>query len=384
MILKLLLNSKSNVVKMNEKQWPSMYQANFLTPGVVSYQDVGQGVALLKKEAIDKMLPSFVGKPVIIDHQDITEKDFQKVAVGYITDVFYNVEDGWYYCKFLITKDEGHKEIANGMSVSCAFDVLETKGGGEYLAVKYNEEILDGKGTHLALVKTPRYEDAKVTMLNAKAVKKSQGMRLVCINQKGGGMKGLVVKIGEELIPLENILQKTNSKVAPMEIASDQEIEMEDGSKVKVADLVTKYNEVKEKEVENAAKMCSSCGEPVHEGACNEEKKKSWEDKKKNEAEDLEKKNAEEGEEKEKKENEDEELKKKEEEEKKNAEEKEKKDAEEKEKEELKIKEQKKNAAHFVKLNSLKNANGHFEVGGMVDTLQDRVSRGADRYTLKK
>jgi flagellar biosynthesis GTPase FlhF len=392
-----LLNSKSTVkiTKVNAKQWPGLYQANFLTPGVCSYEDVKQGKALLKKEAIDKFVQNFIGKPVVIKHQNVDTGNYEDLAVGYITEVWFNEKDAWYYCKFLITKDEGRKEIEEeGCSVSCAYDVLDTKGGGEYLAVKYDEEILDGMPNHLALVDTPRYEDARITKLNSKAGK----LKLSSINQKGGSMD-LVIKIGEKLVPLATISQKLNTKVVPMELAGDQELDLEGGQKMKVSDMITKYNEAVEKEKE--VELCNECGEKKHEGPCDEEKKTAFQAKKKNEEESAEekkkeeeaaaakKKNEEEAKEKElqiKKENElkaraktcgleetatEEEIVKKENEMK----------AEE---EAIKKENEKRGVDHFVKLNSLKNDAGHFDASGMVDTLGDKVARGKDRYSLKR
>ena len=155
------------MLKHNEKSWPKTYKCNFLEAGAVSYEDVNQGVALLKKETMDGWMQSFVGKPVIIDHQDVTPKNFKQEAVGYITNVYFNSLDGWYWADFLITDDEGHETINNGWSVSCSFDVLETTGGGEWHAIKYDEEITKGQGLHLALVKTPRYEDCRIVKDNA-------------------------------------------------------------------------------------------------------------------------------------------------------------------------------------------------------------------------
>ncbi len=152
--------------KSNESSWPTDYTCNFLEPGIASYEDVGQGIALLKKETIDQWINTFKNKPVIIEHQDVTPENYKKKAVGYITDVYYNAETGWYDAKFIIVDDEGHKVINDGWSVSCSFDVLETAQGGEWHANKYDEEITKGEGLHLALVTSPRYEDCRITKNN--------------------------------------------------------------------------------------------------------------------------------------------------------------------------------------------------------------------------
>jgi len=156
--------------KRNEKTWPSSYKCNFLEPGIVSYEDVGQGIALLKKESMDTWINSFKGKPVIIDHQNVSPANFKETAVGYITNVLYNSTTGWYDAEFIITDDEGHEAIKNGYSVSCSFDVKNSIGGGEWHASKYDEEITKGEGLHLALVTSPRYEDCRIVVNSKRAV----------------------------------------------------------------------------------------------------------------------------------------------------------------------------------------------------------------------
>ena len=157
-------------LKRNEKSWPKSYKCNFLEPGAVSYEDVKQGVALLKKEATDLWIQTFKGKPVIIEHQDISPETFKKKAVGYITNVWYEPTDGWWWCEFLITDDEGHEAIKDGYSVSCSFDVADVGPGGEWHSIKYDEEITVGEGLHLALVTSPRYEDCRIVVNSKRAV----------------------------------------------------------------------------------------------------------------------------------------------------------------------------------------------------------------------
>jgi hypothetical protein len=148
----------------NAKDWAKEYSCNFLEAGVVSYTDVGQGVAYLKKETIQAMCPSFIGKPVLIDHYDVTPATFEKKAVGYVTAVWFNEQDGWFWCKFIVTDDKAKELIAKGYSVSCAFDVIGTAAGGEWHNIKYDEELTECAFTHLALVASPRYEECKIYM----------------------------------------------------------------------------------------------------------------------------------------------------------------------------------------------------------------------------
>lgn len=144
--------------KANAKDWPSEYTVNFLESGLVSYEDVGAGIAMLSKQTICKMLPTFVGKPVVINHVDVSPKDFENHAVGYVTKVWFDDYSGWAYCSFLLTDDKAKEKVAQGYSVSCAYDNVVTTKGGEFHAIKYDEEIIDGVFNHLALVTSPRYE----------------------------------------------------------------------------------------------------------------------------------------------------------------------------------------------------------------------------------
>jgi hypothetical protein len=127
---------------------------------------------------MDKILPSFVGKPVTIDHVEGSPNEIMNAgrAVGTVTNAYWNPDTGWYECKFTVENEDARKKVESGWSVSCAFDVAEQTGpGGEYHAIPFDEEITSGTFTHLALVENPRYEDSKIfknhkMRLNAKGV----------------------------------------------------------------------------------------------------------------------------------------------------------------------------------------------------------------------
>lgn len=165
---------KQNGIKHNEKTWARPFVSCFIEPGVVSYEDSGAGIALLTKETIDKFLYTMKGRPVIIEHKEnVTPRNMLDDAVGWVTDAYYEPEDGKYYCKGIIFEREAMDMVDDGCSVSCAYQVLDTKAGGTKNAVEYNEEITDGEYTHLALVDNPRYDSSyiKFNSLNKNTVK---------------------------------------------------------------------------------------------------------------------------------------------------------------------------------------------------------------------
>ena len=77
------------------------FTSKFLEPGLAKY-DEPIGTILLDKETIDKFITSFKGCPVIIDHKDITDDTAKDERVGVVSNVWYNAEDGWYYCDGVI------------------------------------------------------------------------------------------------------------------------------------------------------------------------------------------------------------------------------------------------------------------------------------------
>lgn len=403
------------IAKKNEKDWPSEYTCNFLEAGLVSYEDAGAGIAMLRKETILKMLPTFVGKPVVVNHIDVTPRDFKNHAVGYITKTWFDDYSGWAMCSFILTDDAAKEKVARGYSVSCAYDVLSTGKGGDYHAIRYDEEITGGSGTHLALVTSPRYEDAKIQpcmmLVNSKKAvmkegegKKENGKDKVecpgCLGtgkDKRGktcddcGGKGYrynatennkqkedtkMIKVykrandkaGAEVDPNDPTKQKWNAETL-FAIVNNEYVpltELAKHAKVKTNEFVEVQSVENEIEINGVVHNMSDLVENYLASKKNadEEEAKKKEDEKKNADEKA----------------------KAEEEEKKNAEEKGKKDQEEEEEQIKKENEKagKKDAKHFVKLNTVRE-NGVDQTVVQIDTLYNRVNRGVEKYgTTKK
>ena len=179
-----------------ETPWPKKYSASFIEPGVVAYQDLGPckvcgerracgnegdecrpegATVLLKQDAIERMSKSFLGKPVIdVEHKDVTpDTIINGDADGIVTAVRLDEKSGWWMCDFLVWNPVTQKHCEDGIySVSCAYNPTKTSGqGGEWHNVPYAEEILDGELTHLAIVTNPRYEGARITLVNSKGGK---------------------------------------------------------------------------------------------------------------------------------------------------------------------------------------------------------------------
>ena len=144
------------------------FTSKFLEPGLAKY-DEPIGTILLDKETIDKFITSFKGCPVIIDHKDITDETAKDERVGVVSNVWYNAEDGWYYCDGVIFDKNAQDLITNaGYTVSCAYSFNTDEMSGTWHNNPYDSKVVSGDFLHLALVPLPRYEDATIA-LNSKA-----------------------------------------------------------------------------------------------------------------------------------------------------------------------------------------------------------------------
>ena len=262
----------------NARQWAKTYTFKFIEPGLVNYNDVKMGTLLLKKETIDKMIPSFVDKPLVINHQEVTPGNFEDIAVGYIKSVYYNAVDGGYYADVLVTNDEGHRRIEDGWGVSSAYKVGNIGEGGKHHNIQYDGEIMNGEGEHLALVRNTRYEDCTLVVNGVDAVlyneknfilkNTKQEDKNMLFNffgkkeEKGFSPETMVDIGGGRKAKLADILKVNNDVAEKHEIDGTQEITLANGKKLTLEEAVKVYaaslgnasTDDKEKEDEEKAK----------------------------------------------------------------------------------------------------------------------------------
>ena len=144
-----------------------LFRSRFIQPGLAGYP--GQyGNALIKKKNLDRFIYTLRGKPVTINHKsEITDDD----KVGIVNDVWFNPDDGWYWCNGVIWDEAAQNLITDkGWSVSCSYCYTKCDDtGGTENNIPYDIEFLDGEFEHLAIVDNPRYERANI-VFNSKTV----------------------------------------------------------------------------------------------------------------------------------------------------------------------------------------------------------------------
>lgn len=172
------------------------FKSRFLVPGLVKYD---YGVCLLTKENADKFIQGFIGCPVVINHQDVTDANAKDVSVGNIFSVWFDEKDGYYWCNGIITDKHAIELIDKGYSVSCQYTITEysdNNSGALHNGNPYDKIIENGKPEHLAIVNNPRYEGAIIAV---NAILAQNEDKWITIHPHGEDEKGrhLLLKDGE-------------------------------------------------------------------------------------------------------------------------------------------------------------------------------------------
>lgn len=165
----LVLNSALELgedLTVEKKGKGRKFVSRFIEAGVAHYQEFGD--ILITKETLDKFIHTMVGCPLIINHKEITDKNADKERVGVISNVWFNDNDGWYYCDGIIWDLQAIDLVKNqGWSVSCTYDFVSDNLEKTHNGKQISMEFIDGEFLHLALVNNPRYERANI-VINSK------------------------------------------------------------------------------------------------------------------------------------------------------------------------------------------------------------------------
>lgn len=213
---------------LNAAPWAKRFACNFIEPGLVLYR--GQGGkpdewVLIEADALERMAKSLIGKPVIDwDHADVWPEILGDGAGdGVVSDVWKG-PDGWWHCSYLVWTKSAVEHCESGdWSVSCAYTETDTDfTPGRYHSIDYTQRVLDGVYNHLAIVKKPRYE----------------GARIRANSSDPGGYKMAWKSLVDLIKP-----QKKGSEVLRLNAAEAAGTRLDvDGSPVAIADLVAKHN----------------------------------------------------------------------------------------------------------------------------------------------
>jgi hypothetical protein len=135
-----------------------------MSEGVAEYRPPGKEAyrAYVSNDVINKMAPSFAGRPVFVGHNTEADPNDLKVANGVVIESFFNQADGKHWSKFMTFDDKAEEAIRRGLQLSNCYETEAKGAGGKSKGIDYAFEVLDGSYHHMAIVKDPRYEDSKI------------------------------------------------------------------------------------------------------------------------------------------------------------------------------------------------------------------------------
>lgn len=254
---------------------PKMYKTRYIQPGLISYMDEGRGILLVGQDALDKMRNSFLMKPVFDTHKDIeadeaysSSTQMQSAPADGIVIRTWPENDGWEWAEMAIWDPQTKENIDRyGYSVSCAYDPTELKDGGTHHGINYDGELLNGEYVHMAIVPNPRYEDARI-YANSKGGNMAKKWSFSNFlgkdpekkkienqapddeekkdeSEKMENAENAFVNVNGQDVPMQELMAAYQDKMnaANQAMGMDDEVEMPDGSMVKVSEMVNAYTE---------------------------------------------------------------------------------------------------------------------------------------------
>lgn len=258
---------------INAAPWARRFVANFIEPGLVRYQGKnGQPDEwiLLKGPAVEKIAKSLIGKPIIDwDHADVWP---EIIGDGQADGVVYDVwkgDDGWWHAGYVVWTKSAVEHCESGeWSVSCAYTETETDfSGGKHHSIPYTQEVLDGVCNHLALVKKPRYEGARIRANSTENGGYKMAWKLSdlipgkkdkpeVLRLNAAEAASTKMDVDGEAHSIADLVKRHNAAMAPSDVmtcSDDDEVEFE-GKKYKAGDLRNSHRNSVKKNAEDAAK----------------------------------------------------------------------------------------------------------------------------------
>lgn len=236
---------------LNAAPWSKRFSANFIEPGLVLYKGKDgkpDELVLVEAETLERMAKSMIGKPVIDwDHADVWPEIIGDGQADGVCSNVWKGENGWWHVDYMLwTKSAIEHAESDEWSVSCAWSTIdEDLSGGKHHNIPYTQRLLDGVYTHLAQVKNPRFENARIRANSTdggykmawELFKKKSEQKILRLNAAEAA--GTKMDVDGEPVGIADLVAKHNAASAPSDIltcSDDDEVEFE-GKRYKAGDL---------------------------------------------------------------------------------------------------------------------------------------------------
>lgn len=250
-------------------------------PGVAQYDDPGKDSyrIFINEDTLRAMDPSFSGKPVFVEHVDDVDSNIDSLraeADGWVIESFFNEADGKHWVKFIVVSHRGQEAIKQGFKLSNAYIPKLNQKPGFWNAVEYQQQVVGGEYEHLAIVRTPRYDESVILSpekfkaynedlrQKLKAISNSSEKKMMSKikfwNRKpadnSAELESISVTLprsGKEfsISQLVNAVEEMEEKKKENMADTSAMVKLHDGKMCNVGELLEKYKEMSESKKEN-------------------------------------------------------------------------------------------------------------------------------------
>jgi len=300
-----------------------IYYGMHFYPGLAQYDQPSKDSfkIFLNEDVLRKMDPTFAGKPIFVEHVDEVDSNIdqlRKEADGWVVESFFNGADGKHWVKMILVSEKAERAIKNGYRLSNAYVPRLNGKSGVWNGIDYQNEVIEGEYEHLAIVKSPRYDESivmtpdefktynenlkielnrisnskpeekksmlsKLKFWNKKEVENSLNLENISVTLPKSGMEFSIFQIVNAMDEME---MKKKEKMENKDMDVESELEIKKKKMDVEGDLHNEDSEdqdieyaKKEKEVKNK-KMKNKEKEEVEDCMENEEEEKEEKDKK--------------------------------------------------------------------------------------------------------
>lgn len=149
--------------RLNVASEGKRFTCDFIAPGIVNYADMDGGFERLQKDVIEEHLNSLIGAPLTIGHIKTLQPQQGQQSHGRIDKARWNADTGFFVCEGTIETDEARAAIRDGKRPSVGYVVTKYGKPGFDRNIRF-KDIAKIKFHHLGLVDNPRYTEAKIRL----------------------------------------------------------------------------------------------------------------------------------------------------------------------------------------------------------------------------
>lgn len=230
----LALGARFNVLEGGRR-----FRCEHLREGPVNYADRGLGIECLRRATIEEANPTFLGKPLVLEHVNprlnVADPVVKAVTIG-VVDAVGMTPDGWAFAEGDFAPEVTAEQRLNFVELnpSCGYNVLATGSPGRWNNVPFERELAKIEFHHLALCRgRSRYEESEFRLNAINNPNGDPSMSFFKLFRKKPAVGTAAAVVEETLIPADTMIKLASGKEVRLNdvVASQEQSDKEAGEK---------------------------------------------------------------------------------------------------------------------------------------------------------